>query len=292
MILELKNLYKRYHHRIVLDHIDWQIDAPQTVALVAPNGTGKTTLLNTIANLETRDAGSVKIFDLANTDEQIYQKMTFMQDSSVLFSDMTGKSHLQLIAKSYHLTLTRVSQVIDQTGIGNYLDKTVSQYSMGMKQLLLFAMAILPNPKLLLLDEPLNGLDPKAIVMLRETLQGMGANGTTILFSSHNLDEIDRLTNHVVFLHQGKLIPANEDGKRRYTLVMQNAFQTLRTSKWQAAHIELITDNKVSLEATATEITQMKSEFSTTPTPILDVVMTHQSTENQYFKLFGKNEIH
>lgn len=292
MILELRDLYKHYRNRTILDHVTWKIDTPQIVALVAPNGTGKTTLLNMIANLETRDGGTVNVLGVPNTDERIYKTMTFMQDNSVLFADMTGKSHIQLIARSYHISSERVTYIVNQTGIANYLNKNVSQYSMGMKQLLLFAMAILPNPKLLLLDEPLNGLDPKAVVMLRNTLRSMGKSGTTILFSSHNLDEIDRLTNHVVFLSRGKLIPANEEGRRRYSVVMERAAQILRTSKWNKNLVEIVTDNKVSLEATPVEIEQMTVDFQATSTPILDIVMTHQSTENQYFKLFEKNEIH
>ncbi len=291
MILELKDICKKYRQRVVLNHINWQVTKPQTIALVAPNGTGKSTLLNIIANVETRDQGKVIINDLVNTDEHVYEEMTFMQDSSVLYPEMTGKSHIQLIVESYHIKAERVNEVIDRVGIGNYLSKPVKAYSMGMKQLLLFAMAILPNPKLLLLDEPLNGLDPKAIVMLRETLRELGNQGTTILFSSHNLDEIDRLTHHVVFLHNGQLVPASQDDERGYVVIMANAATVLTQSKWQTNIDHVLTPNKVALNATPTEITQIKRDYEHTKTPVLDVVLTHQATENQYFKLFQRNQI-
>lgn len=287
MILELSNVYKQFRRRPVLDHISWTIDTPTTIALVAPNGTGKSTLLNVITNLETRDGGGVKILDKPNTDPAIYSEMTFMQDSAVLFPEMTGEAHLQLIAQHYHVTPTRVADVIDRTGIGNFLKKTVANYSMGMKQLLLFALAILPEPKLMFLDEPLNGLDPKAIVMLRETLQAMGDSGTTILFSSHNLDEIDRLTDNVVFLHQGKLIPASTDAKQRYEIVMDSAASVLAHSRWQAQVESILSPDKVAISATPEQIKQLQAEYR-----VFDVVLTHHSTEHQYFQLFGENQIH
>jgi ABC-2 type transport system ATP-binding protein len=287
MILELNDIYKQFRRRPVLDHINWTIETPTTIALVAPNGTGKSTLLNVITNLETKDGGTVSILGRPNTDPSIYADMTFMQDSAVLFPEMTGMAHMQLIAQRYHVTKVRLADVIERTGIGNFLNKSVGNYSMGMKQLLLFAMAIMPEPKLMFLDEPLNGLDPKAIVMLRETLQEMGAAGTTILFSSHNLDEIDRLTDNVVFLHQGQLIPASTDAVQRYEIVMDSAASVLKQTPWQS-HIEtILSPDKVAISATPEQIKKLQAKYR-----VFDVVLTHHSTEHQYFQLFGENQIH
>ena len=291
MILNLQGVHKTFGQRIVLDHIDWQLDEPQIVALVAPNGSGKTTLLDIIANLGTPDAGTVTLFDRSVRDYKIYQTMTYMQDSSVLFQNMTGYEHLTLIRKHYRLTKTESRAVAERVGIDNYLHKRVCHYSMGMKQLLLFAMAILPKPKLLLMDEPLNGLDPKSVAMLRETLQMRYRQGTTILFSSHNLDEIDRLTDHIFFLHQGKLIPAEMSARQRYVVVMTGGFQSLAGTKWADKVTGNIATNKFQVDVTPDELNVFRNTFAETATPILDVTLQRQSTEKQYFELFGENEI-
>lgn len=276
---------------MVLDHIDWQLDEPRIVALVAPNGSGKTTLLDIIANLGTPDAGTVRLFDRSIRDYKIYQTMTYMQDSSVLFHNMTGDEHLALIRKHYGLTRAALQSVIDQVGIGSYLHKRVCHYSMGMKQLLLFSMAILPKPKLLLMDEPLNGLDPKSVAMLRGTLQMLHRNGTTILFSSHNLDEIDRLTDHIFFLHNGKLIPAEKSARHRYLVVMAGGVKSLQGTKWADKVEREVAANKFQLDVTPDELKDFSDSFAETSSPVLDVTLQRQSTEKQYFELFGKNEI-
>ncbi|MCU6431185.1 ABC transporter ATP-binding protein [Lacticaseibacillus paracasei] len=292
MILNLQNVHKTFNRQVVIDHLDWQIEFPKIVALVAPNGSGKTTLLDIIANLKSADEGQVTIFNRRNNDPKIYLTMTYMQNNSVLFQNMTGEDHLSLIKHHYRISDIKFQTVIDRVGIAEYLRKRVCYYSMGMKQLLLFAMAILPETKLLLLDEPLNGLDPKSIVMVRETLQMLYQQGVTIIFSSHNLDEIDRLTSDIFFLHHGKLVSAVANTSECYAVIMEGGKHALKDTKWEAYVTEELTPNKFILDVLPAELIAFKATFRKSSTPVLDITLKKKSTEKQYFDLFSSHDIH
>lgn len=206
MILEVKDIYKSYGKEEVLKGISFTIEKPEIIALVGPNGSGKTTLLNVISNLLHADQGEVTILGKDNKDPKIFLEMSFMQDNSVLYDYLTAYDHLQFIAQVQRLPKERIIETAKRIGMESYLHKRVKSFSLGMKQHLLLAMAIINQPKLLILDEPLNGLDPTSAIRVRELLLALEREGTAILLSSHNLAEIDRVTSKVLFLKDGKLI--------------------------------------------------------------------------------------
>ena len=190
-MLNIENIKKSYGNQLVLEDINLFINKPRLIALIAPNGSGKTTLLNIICNLEKADSGVVTVNNIPNNKIEIFEKLSFMQDNSVLYSELTGMDHIELIQAVYSLNRDRVDQVLSDLNMFDYISKKVKNYSLGMKQHLLFALAILPKPDVLLLDEPLNGLDPASVVKVRNSLISLHKKGTTILFSSHNLEQID-----------------------------------------------------------------------------------------------------
>lgn len=206
MILEVKDIYKSYGKERVLKGISFTIEKPEIIALVGPNGSGKTTLLNVISNLLHADQGEVTILGKGNEDPKIFLEMSFMQDNSVLYDYLTAYDHLQFIAQVQRLPKERIIETAKRIGMESYLHKRVKSFSLGMKQHLLLAMAIINQPKLLVLDEPLNGLDPTSAIRVRELLLALEREGTAILLSSHNLAEIDRVTSKVLFLKEGQLI--------------------------------------------------------------------------------------
>jgi len=206
MILEVKDIYKSYGKEQVLKGISFTIEEPEIIALVGPNGSGKTTLLNVISNLLHADQGEVTILGKGNEDPKIFLEMSFMQDNSVLYDYLTAYDHLQFIAQVQRLPKERIIETAKRIGMESYLHKRVKSFSLGMKQHLLLAMAIINQPKLLVLDEPLNGLDPTSAIRVRELLLALEREGTAILLSSHNLAEIDRVTSKVLFLKEGQLI--------------------------------------------------------------------------------------
>lgn len=211
MILSIKNLSKNYKKHQVLNDISLTIDAPGIWALVGPNGVGKTTFLNIITNLIPANSGSVELVGRSNKDYKVFKEVSFLQDNTVLFEYLTGYDHLKYVCSMHRIPVKRAKEVAKYVGMEGYMRKTVGDYSLGMKQHLLLAMAIINKPKLLLLDEPLNGLDPTSAIMMRKILLELAEKGTTIILSSHNLAEVDRVTKQILFLKDGKLLEENMD---------------------------------------------------------------------------------
>lgn len=214
-ILKIENLTKSYGKHEVLKGIDLEIDKPGIYALVGPNGAGKSTLFNTIANLISPTSGTIEVVNKSNKNTDIFYETSFLKDNRVLYDYLSGYDHLYFIQNAQKLPKERVKEVVDKLGIESYMSKRTGDYSLGMKQLLLIAMAILNKPKLMILDEPLNGLDPTAIIKVRKLFKELEERGTTILIASHTLSEIDRLTNKIMFLKDGKVIFEDEEQQNK-----------------------------------------------------------------------------
>src|SRR5699024_9979463 len=181
-------------------------EEPQIIALVGPNGSGKTTLLNCMTNLISFQEGEVKLLGKKHTDTSLFYDMSYLQDNRILYGNLTGYDHLKFITEVQKIPLSQIKEVANRVGMESYLKKRVRNYSLGMKQHLLRSMVIMNQPKLLLMDEPLNGLDPTSAINMRKILLELYKEGTTIVVSSHNLGEIDRLTNTIYFMKDGALL--------------------------------------------------------------------------------------
>ena len=210
-ILKIENLIKSYGAHKVLKGIDLEIIEPGIYALVGPNGAGKSTLFNTISNLISPTSGKIEVLGKSNKDHKIFYETSFLKDNRVLYDYLSGYDHLRFIQNAQKLPKERIKEVVDQLGIESYMSKKAGDYSLGMKQHLLLAMAMLNKPKLMILDEPLNGLDPTAIIKVRKLFRDLEAQGTTLLIASHTLSEIDRLTDKIMFLKDGKLLFENQE---------------------------------------------------------------------------------
>lgn len=209
MRLAIKNLSKSYKKQKVLDDISLTIDSPGIWALVGPNGVGKTTFLNVLTNILSANSGSVELVGKSNKDYKVFKEVAYLQDNSVLFEYLTGYDHLKYVCEVNKISKTRINEVAEYVGMTNYVKKVVGNYSLGMKQHLLLAMALVNKPKLLFLDEPLNGLDPTSAILMRKILLELAEQGTTIILSSHNLAEIDRVTKQILFLKDKKILQIN-----------------------------------------------------------------------------------
>lgn len=203
MILSVDNLTFGYRKTEVFRGASLKIEKQGIYGLVAPNGSGKTTLLQLIMGLYAPNLGEITVLD----SEKFNSKdVSFVQDNTVLYPYLSGHDHLQFICRKHKLGVNEINKMSTILGMDSYLKDKVSSYSLGMKQRLLLSMGLIKKPKLLLLDEPLNGLDPTSTILMRETLQDVAKNGTTILVSSHNLSEMDRITDNVFFIKNKKII--------------------------------------------------------------------------------------
>lgn len=206
-VIYVNQLNKKYKDKVILDDISFDITTGEIVGLIGPNGVGKTTLLSIMMGLIKADAGEVSMADVDNQDFNMYRKIGFMQDNSVLYPHLTGYDHLAYIANAHKLDISKVEEISLLVGNHRYLHQKIEEYSLGMKQHLLFACAIIHQPEVLLLDEPFNGLDPTSLIRIRDLMIKLNQeNNVTVILSSHNLDEIDRMTKKIFFLNQGKII--------------------------------------------------------------------------------------
>lgn len=291
-ILSLKHISKNFEGQRVLKDINLTIEEPKILALVAPNGSGKSTLLNLITNLLKPDNGTIYVFGKKNTDTTIFEETTYLQDNHVLFSDLTGMDHVKLIQDVYHLPDHVITDWLQRLQMNDYINKRVNHYSLGMKQHLLFLLAILPQPKLLLLDEPINGLDPIAVKVVQKILIELFHQGTTILFSSHNLAQIDELTKQIVFLYDGKLVSADmlRQDRKCYEFVLEDV-DTVRA--YFLRNNDAIYEKsmyKFSVSLMDLEYQRFMDWTEKNNIKIMDETNFVESTDELYFRLFGETD--
>ncbi len=287
----IKNVSKTYKSHEVLRSISLSIDEPGIWALVAPNGAGKTTLLNIIANLLKPSSGKVTLLGKSNTDHRIFKEVSYLQDNSVLFDYLTGYDHLKYVCDVQKLPKKRIAETAAYVGMEGYLKKRVGSYSLGMKQHLLLAASILAKPKILLMDEPLNGLDPSSAILVRNVLKELAAQGTTIILSSHNLSEIDRVTRQVLFLKDGKLLEENmahyEMISYQFTMLQNEEWETrLKASSFPFEKV----DKGYNIQLAHHSFQDLLNLVAAATISIQDIQKVISGTEKRYAELFNVRE--
>lgn len=288
-IIEIKQLSKYFGSQMILDELDFQLTEPKIIALVAPNGTGKTTLLNIITNLENSDEGSVTLFGRSNKDEQIFKDIAFLQDNSILYEQLSGWDHLNFVANEHQITHEEALQLVEELKMTHYMKKRVGSYSMGMKQHLLLALALISKPKLILMDEPLNGLDPSSIIQVRAIMKKQLQKGTAIMVSSHNLFEIEKVTDDVYFLINGKLTNKNSliAEQSEYELVVDKAEKMTKLFCSLDISFQQLSSYKFEFSASQKQIEQLTHRSQEEDITIFDLHLGVGNLEAIYFNVFS-----
>ncbi|QUY65184.1 ABC transporter ATP-binding protein [Helcococcus kunzii] len=287
-ILKIENLTKYFGKQHVLKGINLEITKPGIYALVGPNGAGKSTFFNIISNLLKSDEGKVTVLGKENTDVSIFYETSFLKDNSVLYEYLTGYDHLNFIANVQKIPKEHIDELVDKMNIAHYMNKKVGNYSLGMKQHLLITMSMLNNPKLMILDEPLNGLDPTSIIKVRNLLKELENNGTTILISSHTLSEIDLLTDNIIFLKNGVLHEEKIDIKqnKKYKISLEkSSIEKVSELKHDNATFTLDNNNLI-VEISDGNISSIISLLEKNNIEFNDIEKIKMGTEERYIKMF------
>jgi lantibiotic transport system ATP-binding protein len=216
---------------VVLNDINLHVETGSIYGFLGPNGAGKTTTLRLALGLLKKQQGSISFFGLPFQENRlsILKKIGSLIESPSLYGHLTAKENLTLLQKVYQCPDERIQHVLNLVGLPNTRSKKASQFSLGMKQRLSIAIALMHNPSLLILDEPTNGLDPNGIIEVRELLKKLNQeNGTTILISSHLLAEIEKLVTHVGIINKGRLLFQGtlDDLKSKQQLSLSTVFET------------------------------------------------------------------
>jgi ABC-2 type transport system ATP-binding protein len=207
--LATKGLAKRYGSRVALDGLDLRVPTGTVYGFLGPNGAGKTTTMRILTGLVRPDAGSVELLGrpFGRGDRKLLFDVGALIETPSFYPFLSGRENLRaLAAAGAPVPKGRVDEVLALVNLADRAKDRVSGYSMGMRQRLGIAAALLNDPKLLLLDEPANGLDPAGIVGMRETLRALAAQGRTVLVSSHILSEVEHLADVVGIVARGRLV--------------------------------------------------------------------------------------
>lgn len=192
-----------------LSEINLQVPKGSIYGFLGPNGSGKTTTLSLLLGLLENQRGSIEIFGqhLHSNRVSILKKIGSLIEAPSLYGHLTARENLEVYRAVYGASKARVEEVLNIVGLSDTGKKTAKKFSLGMKQRLSIALALLPNPELLVLDEPANGLDPAGIIELRELIKKLNReHGMTIIISSHLLAEVEKMVSHVGIIVKGKLI--------------------------------------------------------------------------------------
>lgn len=208
-VIKTRQLEFAYNQYPVLKGIDLEVPAGSIFGFLGPNGAGKSTTIKVLLGLLRVKEHSVQIFgkDLNKHTTEIHRDTGAMVETPSLYEHLSAQRNVEITQRLRNLPKGRIQEVLETVGLGSDAHRQVRQFSTGMKQRLSLAIAMLGNPKLLILDEPINGLDPSGIIEIRNLLQQLNTeHGCTIFLSSHILDEIEKLCSHVAVIDKGKLL--------------------------------------------------------------------------------------
>ena len=241
IVLRTNNLTKQYGKRIAVKNLNLEVRRGEIMGFLGPNGAGKTTTIRMALGLIAPTAGSVEILgqEVATHGSRILPRVGALVETPALYLYMSGRNNLRAVASVLGgVPASRIDAVLDLVGLRARQRDRVRTYSLGMKQRLGVAIALLQNPDLLILDEPANGLDPAGIVEMRDLMQRLTAEGKTVFISSHLLTEVQQICTRVSIINLGELVKVStiEDlisGNGEFVVTLERAQEALAQVKAQ-----------------------------------------------------------
>jgi len=231
-ILTINNLTKKFGYLTAVKDLSFTINKGNVYGILGPNGSGKSTTLGVVLNVVNKTSGDFQWFDGNITTHDALKKVGAIIENPNFYPYMSGYDNLRLVCKIKGVDISKIDEKLEIVGLTDRKGSKFKTYSLGMKQRLAIASALLNDPEILILDEPTNGLDPQGIHQIRQIIKDIANEGTTILLASHLLDEVEKVCTHVVVLRKGeKLYSGRVD-----EMISSHGFFELKTDK----HDELI----------------------------------------------------
>lgn len=296
-ILKVENLCKKIGKKEILKNISFEINSGDILAFIGPNGAGKTTTIKCILGLQKITSGHISIngFNIKKDFVKAISKVGCIVESPDVYMNFSGYDNLKMQASLYDdIAEDEITRVIKLVGLENRIYDSVSKYSLGMRQRLGIAIALINNPNLLILDEPTNGLDPEGIKELRDLLIKLAKNGIGILISSHNLSELESFCNRVCILSHGEKIEENtiekikEIDENKYILKLS---QTSKIKKLLGNNSKMLDKNLVEVIKSEEEIAELIKELVKNNIDIYEVRKETLSLEEAFIRRAGGKKI-
>ncbi|HEQ2980828.1 TPA: lantibiotic protection ABC transporter ATP-binding protein [Streptococcus pyogenes] len=221
-MLKIQNLKKSYGKRTILNNVNMNIPKGKVYALIGPNGAGKSTIMKILTGLVSKTSGSI-IFEGREWSRRDLRKIGSIIEEPPLYKNLSAYDNMKVVTTMLGVSESTILPLLNKVGLGNIDKRPVKQFSLGMKQRLGIAISLINSPKLLILDEPTNGLDPIGIQELREIIESFKSEGMTIMISSHILSEVEHLADFIGFIYEGKIILEKEyDGSENLGELFNN----------------------------------------------------------------------
>ena len=297
-VLKCENLNKRFGKKQILENVSFQVKEGDILGFIGPNGAGKTTTIKLILGLQSVTGGSVTIngYDREKQFTKAIEKVGAIVENPDLYMYLSGYENLKLIANMYEkIDKNRIDEVVKLVKLENRIHDKVSKYSLGMRQRLGIAQAILHRPNLLILDEPTNGLDPEGMKEMRELLLQLAKQEKmAILISSHNLAELDNLCNKVCIIKNGKIIETSDisaikkEENKQFKIFEVKDIKKVKTLLPEAVIME---NNTFKIDIEKEKIPEIIIKLVENQIKIYEVKEEEKSLEQAFFEKTGGNVI-
>ena len=296
-VLEVKNINKKFGRKQVLYDVSFSIEEGEILGFIGPNGAGKTTTIKMALGLQSIDSGEVYIngYNIKKEFSKAIESVGAIVESPDLYMYLTGKQNLKLIANYYKdITLKDIEDVIKLVGLEARINDKVSKYSLGMRQRLGIAASLLHKPKLLILDEPTNGLDPEGIKDMRNLLKSLAKKGIAILISSHNLSELESFITSACIIQNGHVITTSSVKKlkqRSNTTYKIDLNTTKGIDKVLKDNYKIIDKDSIEIYVEKEEITSYIKKLINNKFEVYQVIREELSLEDAFINMTGGNKI-
>ena len=289
--IDVSGLRKRYGSTVALDGMTFTVAPGQITAFVGPNGAGKSTTMRVILGLDSADGGHALVGGQRYaTLRQPLRHVGALLDAAALHPARSGRNHLLWLAHSQRIPAKRVDEVIHLTGLDSAARRRAGGYSLGMRQRLGIAAALLGDPPILMLDEPFNGLDPEGIVWIRGFLRGLAAQGRAVLVSSHLMSELQDTAGHLVVVGRGKVVAdagvadliAKASGDR---VTLRTAARTEAMTVLAGAGATVTVNDREALTVSGLPADRIVTLLSTAAVPFSEISAHRATLEEAYMEL-------
>ena len=298
VVLECNNLYKKFGKRLIIKDMSTKLESGDILGFIGPNGAGKTTTIKLMLGLQRIDEGTVEIngYDIQKDFEKAIERVGAIVENPDLYMYLSGYKNLQLIANLYkNIDKARIDEVVKLVGLESRINDKVSKYSLGMRQRLGIAQAIIHRPNILILDEPTNGLDPEGIKELRELIQKLAKEeNMAVLISSHNLAELDNFCTKICIIKNGEVIDTKDIQELKEEANKNNVlFRVNDTSKISELFdtATILNNNEFEVSGTDQETAEIIKKLVKNEIDIYSVKEEIITLEEAFLKKTGGNKI-
>lgn len=298
IVLECNNLYKKFGKKTIIKDVSTKLESGDILGFIGPNGAGKTTTIKLILGLQKIDKGTVKIngYDIKNDFEKAIERVGAIVENPDLYMYLSGYKNLQVISNLYKdIDKQRIDEVVKLVGLEARINDKVSKYSLGMRQRLGIAQAILHKPNILILDEPTNGLDPEGIKELRDLIVKLTKQeNMAVLISSHNLAELDNFCTKICIIKNGEVIETKdieelkEEANANYTIFKVNDTRKI-VELFNTATI--LNNNEFKISGNEKEIANIVKKLVENSIDVYSVREETITLEDAFLKKTGGNKI-